>query len=280
RTQCVSPRGPPPLAGHTLPVDQKDRGREGESGRVGEGHKEKAILSVCLHGESRSGRGTQREAKLSVFHPEGRLPWRVTRYLSIRRIEGEKGRGGEWVSGRVVEWVRDTKRSQTQSVSPRKPPPLAGHTLPDDQKDRERKEESGRVSECGTQREAKLSVFHPEGRLPWWVTRYLSIRSIEGERGRVGEWVSGRVGEGHKEKPNSECFTQKAASPGGSHVTCRSEGERERRGEWESGRGTQRESHTQCVSPRGEKEWQRDTKRSRTTGVSTTGPRERVWEEG
>ena len=37
QTQCVSPRGPPPLAGHTLPVDQKDRGREGESGRVGEG---------------------------------------------------------------------------------------------------------------------------------------------------------------------------------------------------------------------------------------------------
>src|SRR4029434_806690 len=32
QTQCVSPRGPPPLAGHTLPVDQKDRGREGESG--------------------------------------------------------------------------------------------------------------------------------------------------------------------------------------------------------------------------------------------------------
>ena len=26
-------------------------------------------------------RGTQREAKLRVFHPEGRLPWRVTRYM-------------------------------------------------------------------------------------------------------------------------------------------------------------------------------------------------------
>ena len=47
QTQCVSPRGPPPLAGHTLPVDQKDRGREGESGRVGEGHKEKPD-SVCV----------------------------------------------------------------------------------------------------------------------------------------------------------------------------------------------------------------------------------------
>src|SRR4029434_4235009 len=97
-------------------------------------------------------------------------------------------------------------------------PPLAGHTLPVDQKDRGRKEESGRVSECGTQREAKLSVLHPEGRLPWRVTRYLSIRRIEGEKGRVGEWErdtkrkpysvcvsTGRVGvaEGHKEKPNS-----------------------------------------------------------------------------
>src|SRR4029434_4557109 len=95
---------------------------------------------------------------------------------------------GEWVSGRVVEWVRDTKRSQTQSVSPRKPPPLAGHTLPVDQKD----------------------------------------------RGREGE----------------------------------------------SGRGTQRESHTQCVSPRGEEEWQRDTKRCRTQCVTTTGPMERVGEKG
>src|SRR4029434_3220293 len=55
QAQSVSPTNPPPLACHTLPVDQKDRGREGESGRVGEGHKEKAILSVCLHGESRSG---------------------------------------------------------------------------------------------------------------------------------------------------------------------------------------------------------------------------------
>ena len=33
QTQCVSPRGPPPLAGHTLPVDQRDRGREEESER-------------------------------------------------------------------------------------------------------------------------------------------------------------------------------------------------------------------------------------------------------
>src|SRR4029434_6768093 len=49
--------------------------------------------------------------------------------------------------------------------------------------------------------------------------------------------------------------------------------------EGERGRGTQRESHTQCVSPRGEKEWQRDTKRSRTQCVSTTGPRERVGEK-
>src|SRR4029434_7570153 len=65
QTQSVSHTKPPPLAGHTLPVVKKDRGREGESGRVGEGHKEKAILSVCLHGESRSGRGTQREAELS-----------------------------------------------------------------------------------------------------------------------------------------------------------------------------------------------------------------------
>src|SRR4029434_1728845 len=56
----------------------------------------------------------------------------------------------------------------------------------------------------------------------------------EGERERGRE--SGRVGEGHKEKPNSECFTQKAASPGGSHVTCRSEGQREKRGEWASER--------------------------------------------
>src|SRR4029434_11121657 len=48
------------------------------------------------------GGGTQREAKLRVFHPESRLPWRVTRYLSFRRIEGEKGRVGEW--------ERDTKR--------------------------------------------------------------------------------------------------------------------------------------------------------------------------
>ena len=45
-----------------------------------------------------------------MFHPEGRLPWRVTRYLSIREIEGEKGRVGEW--------ERDTKRSHTQCVSP------------------------------------------------------------------------------------------------------------------------------------------------------------------
>src|SRR4029434_2242563 len=90
QTQCVSPRGPPPLAGHTLPVVQMDRGREEESGRVSEG-------------------GTQREPKRRLFHPEGRLPWRVTRYLSIRRIEGEKGRVGEW--------ERDTKRSRTQCVS-------------------------------------------------------------------------------------------------------------------------------------------------------------------
>src|SRR4029434_8864654 len=55
QTQCVSPRGPPPLAGHTLPVDQKDRGREGESGRGGKGHKREAIRSVCLHGEKRGG---------------------------------------------------------------------------------------------------------------------------------------------------------------------------------------------------------------------------------
>src|SRR4029434_8200223 len=149
----------------------------------------------------------------------GCLPWRVT--VSCRS-EASRGRGEEWVSGRVVEWVRDTKRSQTQCVSPRGPPPLAGHTLPVDQKD----------------------------------------------RGREGE--SGRVREGHKEKRDSVCFTQRAASPGGSHVTCRSEGERERRGEWESGRGTQRESHTQCVYPRGEGEWKRDTTGSRDISGSRT----------
>src|SRR4029434_10002337 len=112
------------------------------------------------------------------------------------------------------------KRSQTQCVSPRGHPPLAGHTLPVDQKDRGREEERGRVSEEGTQNEAKLSVFHHEDSLPWRLTRYLSIRRIEGEKRRVGEGVS----EGHKEKPNSVCLTQSAASPGGSHVTCRSEG--------------------------------------------------------
>src|SRR4029434_883818 len=132
---------------------------------------------------------SQREAKLSVFHPEGRLPWRVTRYLSFRWIEGEKGRVGEW--------ERDTKRSQTQCVAPRGPPPLAGHTLP----------------------------------------------VVQMDRGREGE--SGRVGEGHKEKPNSVCCTQRAASPGGSHVTCRSDGQRESRGGGERARGTQRATDTQ-----------------------------------
>ena len=59
QTQCVSPRGPPPLAGHTLPVDQRDRGREGESGRVGEGHKEKPY-SVCVSRGPRETRGAPR----------------------------------------------------------------------------------------------------------------------------------------------------------------------------------------------------------------------------
>src|SRR4029434_9706177 len=63
-------------------------------------------------------------------HNDGAAPLRVHCFMSVISIEGERGRVGEWVSGRVVEWVRDTKRSQTQSVSPRKPPPLAGHTLP------------------------------------------------------------------------------------------------------------------------------------------------------
>src|SRR4029434_2692751 len=83
---------------------------------------------------------------------------------SVRSIEGERGRVGEWVSGRVVEWVRDTKRSQTQSVSPRKTPPLA----------------------------------RSEAR------RILSVRSIEGERGRVGEWVSGRVVEWVRDTKRSQ----------------------------------------------------------------------------
>src|SRR4029434_8589129 len=51
--------------------------------------KEKAILSVCLHGESRSGRGTQREAELSVCQPQG--PGR-----------GWGGRGG-WGRGRGTQ---------------------------------------------------------------------------------------------------------------------------------------------------------------------------------
>ena len=81
-------------------------------------------------------------------------------------------------------------------------------------------------------------MFHPEGRLPWRVTRYLSIRRIEGEKGRVGEWErdtkrkpysvcvsTGRVGvaEGHKEKPNSVCVNHRAQGEGG--------------GEGEGGRG-------------------------------------------
>ena len=49
------------------------------------------------------------------------------------------------------------------------------------------------------------------------------------------------MGEGHKEKPNSVCFTQRAASPGGSHVTCRSEGERERERERDKEREKGRE---------------------------------------
>src|SRR4029434_6910643 len=80
------------------------------------------------------------------------------------------------------------------------------------------------------QREAKLSVFHPEGRLPWRVTRYLSIRRIEGEKGRVGEWESGRVGEGHKEKAIlSVCL----------------------HGESRSGRGTPREAELSVRQPQG-----------------------------
>src|SRR4029434_3810592 len=84
----------------------------------------------------------------------------------------------------------------------------------------------------------KLRVCHPEGRLPWRVTRYLSIRRIEGEKGRVGEWervtkrktysvcvYTGSVGsaEGHEEMPNSVCVNHRAQGEGG--------------GEGEGGRG-------------------------------------------
>src|SRR4029434_9958609 len=105
QTQCVSPRGPPPLAGHTLPVDQKDRGREGESGRVGEGHKDNAILSVCLHGESRSGRGTQREAELSVCQPQGpgRGWGRRGGWERERERGGEREREGERERGKIIK---------------------------------------------------------------------------------------------------------------------------------------------------------------------------------
>ena len=80
------------------------------------------------------------------------------------------------------EWVRDTKRSQTQSVSPRGPPPLAGHTLPVDQKDRGREGESGRVGEGHKEKPDSVCV----------------------STGRVG------VAEGHKEKPNSVCVNHRA----------------------------------------------------------------------
>src|SRR4029434_4477079 len=79
---------------------------------------------------------------------------------------------------------------------------------------------------------------HNDGVPPLAGHGFLSVRSIEGEKGRVGEWErdtkrkpysvcvsTGRVGvaEGHKEKPNSVCVNHRAQGEGG--------------GEGEGGRG-------------------------------------------
>src|SRR4029434_2512121 len=87
---------------------------------------------LCLSMEAvcPAWRLTRGEQGGGTRHNDGVPPLAGHGFLSVRSIEGERGRVGEWVSGRGGEWVRDTKRSQTQSVSPRKPPPLAGHTLP------------------------------------------------------------------------------------------------------------------------------------------------------
>ena len=110
----------------------------------------------------------------------------------------------------MVEWVRDTKRSQTQCVSPRGPPPLAGHTLPVDQRDRGREGESGRVGEG--HKEKPDSVCVSTGRVGVAEGHKEKPNSVcvnhraQGDGGGEGE--GGRVGEGHKEKPYSVCVSR------------------------------------------------------------------------
>src|SRR4029434_8355861 len=149
-----SPEGAVFLQKYAVTVEEERREGERRGGRGEERRGEER------RGEERwERRGEEREERWEVCvvrtDPEG-MKW-LEKIKSVRSIEGERGRVGERGSGRAREWVRDTKRSQTQSVSPRKPPPLAGHTLPVVQMDRGREEESGRRSEEYTPEDTHIS---------------------------------------------------------------------------------------------------------------------------